>query len=92
MEQHLFFTETACSEPAAEWTASANGHFHTRQAALEAIALVYLAAKSGPALGGGKSRGLGYIESWQMEAILDGQVLSEEDLKQIWHAWTEGKK
>lgn len=92
MEQRLFFTETASSEPSTEWIASAIGHFPTKQAALEAIALVYLAAKSGPAIGGGKSRGLGYIESWQVEAILDGQVLSEKDLEQIWQAWTAGKK
>jgi hypothetical protein len=92
MEQHLFFTETASSEPSVEWTASANGHFPTKQAAMEAVALVYLAAKSGPALGGGKSRGLGCIESWKIEAILDDQVLSEEDLERIWQAWTEEKK
>jgi CRISPR/Cas system CSM-associated protein Csm3 (group 7 of RAMP superfamily) len=92
MEQHLFFTETASSEPTTEWTANATGHFPTKQDALEAIALIYLAAKSGPALGGGKSRGLGYIESWQMEAILDGQVVSVEDLRQIWQVWAEGKK
>lgn len=92
MEQRLFFIETASSEPSTEWAASASGHFPTKQAALEAIALIYLAAKSGPAIGGGKSRGLGYIDSWQVEAILDGQVLSVEDLEQIWQAWTEGKK
>ncbi len=92
MEQRLFFTETASSEPATEWTARASGHFQTKQAALEATALIYLAAKSGPAIGGGKSRGLGWIGSWQVEAILDDQVLSEGDLRQIWQAWTEGKK
>lgn len=90
-EQRLFFTETASSEPATDWTASANGNFPTKKAALEAITLVYLAARIGPALGGGKSRGLGYIKSWQMEAILDGQLVSEEDLKQTWQGWIEGK-
>jgi len=92
LEQRLFFTETVSSEPGTNWEAKASGDFKTRQDALEAAALIYLAVKSGSAIGGGKSRGLGSIKSWQVEAILDNQVLSEKDLESIWQAWTGGKK
>lgn len=90
MEQRLFFTETASSESGTEWTAAARGNFQTRQESLEATALIYLAAKSGPAIGGGKSRGLGGIESWQIDATIDGQSVSVDDLEKIWQSWVEG--
>jgi hypothetical protein len=91
MEQRLFFTETVFSDMVTDWASRANGNFPTAQAALEAAALIYLAAKSGPAIGGGKSRGLGWIRSWEVVAILDYKVLSEDDLKPVWKAWTEVK-
>lgn len=87
LEQRLFFTETVSSDPGASWHANASGFFKTPQAALEAAALIYLAAKSGPAIGGAKSRGLGHIDSWQIEAALDNKPLLEEDLKPVWDAW-----
>lgn len=91
MDQRLFFTETVSSDIVTNWAARASGNFQTVQAALEAATLIYLAAKSGPAIGGGKSRGLGSIKSWQIKAILDGKVLSEDDFRPIWQAWTEVK-
>ena len=90
MEQHLFFTEAASSESGTEWIAGVRGNFQTRQESLEATALIYLAAKSGPAIGGEKSRGLGDIESWQIDATIDGQSVPVEDLEKIWQSRQEG--
>ena len=92
LEQRLFFVETLSSDPAIKWNASITGHFQTHRAAQEAAALIYLAAKSSPALGGGKSRGLGQIASWKMNVSIDSKPVTENDLKPIWQSWTEGKE
>ncbi len=91
IDQRLFFTETVPTEPESIWIAKVTGCFKNAQEAKEAAALVYLAAKSSPAIGGGKSRGLGSTGSWDVKLTLDTQHLSEDDLKPIWQSW-EGRK
>jgi CRISPR/Cas system CSM-associated protein Csm3 (group 7 of RAMP superfamily) len=91
LPQRLFFIETVQSSPTTEWAAKATGIFEALRAAKEAAALISLAARVQHAIGGGRSRGLGWIGSWSIQAVLDGQVLSEDDFQSIWQAWSGGK-
>lgn len=56
-----------------------------------AAALLTVAARWGKAIGGGKTRGLGWIKGMDLKATLNGVALSEEDLLPFWQAWKEGK-
>jgi CRISPR/Cas system CSM-associated protein Csm3 (group 7 of RAMP superfamily) len=94
LDQHLFFVETALSDfsdPSKKWTATAEGFFPTQESAREAAALIILASRCNSAIGGGKSRGLGWISS-QVTAKIDDQEFSEIDLKDIWQRWAGGKE
>jgi len=91
LPQRLFFIEAVQSSSTTEWVAKATGIFEAWQAAKEAAALISLAARMQRAIGGGRSRGLGWIGSWSIHAILDGQVLSEDDFQSIWQTWSGGK-
>jgi len=90
LPQRLFFIETVQSPPTAEWVTKAIGSFETSQAAKEAAALIYLATRVQRAIGGGRSRGLGWIGSWHLQTMLDNQTLSEDDLPPIWQTWSGG--
>lgn len=91
LPQRLFFIEAIQSSPLTEWVAKATGSFEIQEAAKEAAALISLAARMQRAIGGGRSRGLGWIGSWSIHAMLDGQVLSEDDFQPTWQAWSGGK-
>lgn len=94
LDQHLFFVETAFSDfsdPSKKWTAIADGFFPTPESAREAAALIILASRFNSAIGGGKSRGLGWVSS-QVRAKIDDQEVSETDLKEIWQRWAGGKE
>jgi CRISPR/Cas system CSM-associated protein Csm3 (group 7 of RAMP superfamily) len=91
LPQRLFFIETVHSSPTTEWAAKASGSFEVQRAAKEAAALISLAARMQHAIGGGRSRGLGWIQSWSIRAKLDNQPLSENDLQPIWQAWSGGE-
>ncbi len=88
--QRLFFVETT-SLPSTQWHARCEGYFPSPSLAQEAAALVALAARWGIAIGGGKTRGLGWIRQIEMEARIDDQVVPEAELKAIWQAWWEGR-
>lgn len=92
LDQRLFFVETISSDAATKWMASVSGHFQAEKAAQEAAALICLAAKSSPGIGGGKSRGLGRIASWNVRASIDSKTISEDDLKPIWQLWAGRKE
>ncbi|MGB9872245.1 MAG: RAMP superfamily CRISPR-associated protein [Anaerolineae bacterium] len=89
--QRLFFVETT-GPGATEWWAECEGDFQDVDEAKTAAALVALAACWGTAIGGGKSRGLGWIEKVQVKAVLNGTEVSEQELQSIWQAWREGWK
>lgn len=91
LPQRLFFIETVQSPSPTEWAAKATGSFESQRVAKEAAALISLAARMQRALGGGRSRGLGWIGSWSIHATLDSQILSEDNFKPIWQAWSGGK-
>lgn len=87
--QRLFFIETTDSIPT-QWQARCEGDFPDKDAAKRAAALIAMAARWGTAIGGGKTRGLGWIENVQVKAVLNGAEIPEQDLVPIWQAWKEG--
>jgi len=87
--QRLFFLETTPPLPT-QWHARCYGYFPNHDAAREAARLIALAARLGVAIGGGKTRGLGWIQKIEVEACIDGEAIPETDLKAIWHVWQEG--
>jgi hypothetical protein len=91
LPQRLFFIETVQSPSTTEWVAKATGFFEIQRTAKEAVALISLAARMQSAIGGGRSRGLGWIDSWSIRTTLDGQSLSENDFQPIWQAWAGGE-
>ncbi|MGQ9586532.1 MAG: RAMP superfamily CRISPR-associated protein [Anaerolineae bacterium] len=88
--QRLFFLETTETTPS-RWHASCEGDFRDAGTAKAAAALVALAARWGTAIGGGKSRGLGWIKQVQVKIVLNGTKILEQDLLPFWQAWKEGK-
>lgn len=91
LDQHLFFVQTAFSDPSEKWMATADGFFPTLERAREAAALIILASRFNLAIGGGNSRGLGWA-STQVEAKIDDQVVLNEDLMEIWQRWAGGNE
>ena len=91
LPQRLFFVETVQSPSTTGWATKATGFFEIQQAAKEAAALISLATRIRRAIGGGRSRGLGWIQSWSIRAKLDNQPLSDNDFQPIWQAWSGGK-
>ncbi len=88
--QRLFFLETIQPIPT-QWQARCEGDFSEADVAKAAAALVALAARWGTPIGGGKTRGLGWIEHVEVKANLNGTEIPEEDLVPIWQAWKEGE-
>lgn len=84
--QRLFFLETTPSR-ASVWKAVVEGHFTDEMSAREAAALVDLACRWGGAIGGSKTRGLGWIERIELTAIVGDKTIGREDLATIWRSW-----
>lgn len=88
--QRLFFIET--TEPVlTQWQARCEGYFLDVDMAKRAAALIAMAACQGTAIGGGKTRGLGWIEDIQVKVVLNGAEIPKQDLVLIWQAWKEGR-
>ena len=85
----LFFVETTSPGPL-EAIAICEGYFSDRASALQAYALVALAARWASAIGGGRARGLGWIGKMNVEAILTGQAVPQEELEIFWRQWAGG--
>ncbi|GBD08603.1 hypothetical protein HRbin22_00844 [Candidatus Thermoflexus japonica] len=88
--QRLFFVETTTLS-STQWHARCEGYFPSPNAAEEAAALIALAARWGIAIGGGRTRGLGWIRQIEVEARVDDQLISEVRMRALWQAWQEGK-
>ncbi len=87
LAQRLYFIETAQSS-GQHWVGSASGLFSTTQEAIQAAALVILAASLNPQMGGGRSRGLGWVDYWQVTASVDGAPLSMQESQAVWATWS----
>lgn len=86
--QRLFFTETV-EASSAQWEATCEGHF--QEEAQRAAALVALAVAWGATIGGGRTRGLGWLAQGKVSATYDGQPIPEEVIKRFWRTWEEGE-
>ncbi|HXG36568.1 MAG TPA: RAMP superfamily CRISPR-associated protein [Dehalococcoidia bacterium] len=82
----LFFVETTTPGPSS-WLASCTGYFADEGSAREAAALLDLACRWPWAVGGGKTRGLGWIGRLDLSARVDGATLTRHDLVAIWQTW-----
>ncbi len=87
--QRLYFVETTAAGPM-EAQADIEGFFPSQQEAAEAAALVVLAARMLPALGAGRTRGLGWLETIEAECTMDGQPLAGTVLERYWNQWLGG--
>lgn len=88
--QRLFFLEVTPSE--VTWLGDVKGDFSSRELASQAAALLVAAARSVTAVGGGCSRGLGRIRSWEIDATVDGDPVLPTDLAHFWSAWAGGRE
>ena len=76
-EERLFSTEVAWQR---QVHARIEGWFDSPDKALQAAALLVLAAKAGYAIGAARSRGLGWIRLVQQRVTVDGAEISENEL------------
>lgn len=80
-EDHLFSYELGFGK---KLSTEIKGFFSQRDDAITACALLYIGAKAGIAIGGGKSRGTGWIRLDEFKAKIDEkEVLMEEINKKI---------
>lgn len=89
--QRLFFIESTPPR-LMEWIAEITGHFENADQAREAAALIALAATWGAAIGGAKSRGLGWLKEVHVRAAIDGQDVPLQELYALWQQWKEGHR
>ena len=89
LHQRLFFIETTSPGPL-EAIAICEGYFPDQTSALRSCALVTLAARWTPAVGGGRTRGLGWIGKIEVEATLNSEPVSQQQLETLWREWSGG--
>jgi len=77
-EDHLFYLETAWVN---EFRTEIDGSFNLEEDAKEAASLVYGGLKLAFAIGGVKSRGLGWMKVKDFRTNIDGKEISVEDLQ-----------
>jgi len=77
-EERLFTTEVVWGQML---TAEGRGFFPSSDEARRIAALLWLATRAGFALGGARSRGLGWLELKEFTARCDGQEITEAVLK-----------
>jgi hypothetical protein len=87
-EERLFTTEVAWGQIL---TVQGKGFFATHEEAKRAAALLWLVAKAGFALGGARSRGLGWLELIAFSARCDGQEIAGEEIKGVAEARVRGE-
>ncbi len=85
----MFFMETTSPGPL-EAIAVCEGYFPDRDSAARAWALVSLAARWVPAIGGGQTRGLGWIKEVEIVATLNDEPLPQQELELLWRQWAGG--
>nr|WP_290669657.1 RAMP superfamily CRISPR-associated protein [Ardenticatena sp.] len=87
--QRLYFVETTAAGPM-EAQAVIQGLFPSQEQAEEAAALVVLAVRMLPALGAGRTRGLGWLEAIEAECTIDDQPLAGTAIERYWNQWLGG--
>lgn len=89
LSQRLFFIESAEPLPA-QWGSRVEGIFPDKPSAVLAAALIILATRYSNMIGGNRSRGLGWIESWDSRITWEGNPIDATVLEAYWHRWAEG--
>jgi CRISPR/Cas system CSM-associated protein Csm3 (group 7 of RAMP superfamily) len=79
-EHHLFSVEVG---PAAEFHACIRGHLPARKA-VPTLALLAIGARLVRTIGGGKSRGLGWVQTEVKRVACGGQAVDAWQLRQAW--------
>ncbi len=87
--QRLYFVETTAAGPMVA-QADIQGLFPSQEKAEEAAALVILAAQMLSALGAGRTRGLGWLETIEAECTIEGKPLDRRVLEHHWNQWLGG--
>jgi len=89
MPQRLYSVETTHPGPM-ETEVLIEGFFPNREKAEAAGALVILAARMLPALGAGRTRGLGWLEVVEAECAVDGKPMAQPAIERYWNQWLGG--
>jgi CRISPR/Cas system CSM-associated protein Csm3 (group 7 of RAMP superfamily) len=92
LPQRLFSLEATDPQPG-EVVAIIEGDFADPELSRQATALIVLAARSGFAIGAGRTRGLGWLErdKMQIEARIGDQTVENTLIEQYAHLWSGGK-
>lgn len=85
----LFFVETTSPGPL-EANVTCEGYFPNQKSALQAYALIALAARWISSMGGGRTRGLGWVKEVKVEAILNDVPVLQQQVKAFWREWSGG--
>jgi CRISPR/Cas system CSM-associated protein Csm3 (group 7 of RAMP superfamily) len=83
-EERLFSTEVVWSKTL---TARASGWLPGREEAAQTMALLWLAASMGSALGAARSRGLGRVTLEAFAAFCDGAPVQLDELRAVCERW-----
>jgi len=83
-EEQLFTMEVAWSKTL---TTKVSGLFTSRDKSIQAVALLWVAAKAGWALGAARSRGMGWVKLEAFMASCDGVLIPEGELQAIVQRW-----
>ncbi len=95
LPHRLFFVETTEPGPLT-CLAICEGYFPDRAAAYRAAALVALAVRWISAIGGGRTRGLGWLERGEVEPTLNDNrfykrnPIPQAELEALWRTWSGG--
>ncbi len=86
LERRLFTQEAAWVE---EVKFTVDGFFPSEEEAKSAVALLWLSAKVGVAMGASKTRGLGWLSLREFKAKVDGREVGEEEVASIVEGWVQ---
>ena len=87
--QRLFFVETTEPGPPT-CLAICEGYFPDDATACRTAALVALAVRWMSAIGGGRTRGLGWLERGEVTPNLNGYPIPQEEIEALWREWSGG--
>ncbi len=73
-EEHLFSIDLGWQK---QWECKVHGFFDTQNEAIEAVALLWIGSTMSFAIGGARSRGLGWLKVKKFQAKIDGENISQ---------------
>lgn len=91
LEHRLFTLETLWPE-GIRWEARITGQLADRDKAKMAASLLALGAHIVHAIGGHRTRGLGWLRSRTLRILVDGSPLPDNDLRRLWESLSGGSR